>query len=108
MQSIECAIRALDKSLMEEKEREARCEKMLADYQEQLGKLFEHESKLKNLLVRQAELNAPLDLDKGARQVAPPAQVGMNIEDYYQQGRRSWAQRQAATPSALRGSRPIC
>src|SRR5206468_4095546 len=34
---------------------------------------FEHEARLKELLVRQAELNAALDLDKGERQVAPPA-----------------------------------
>jgi hypothetical protein len=73
MQSIKSALRALDKSVAEEKEQVARAEKMLADYREQLGKPFEHESKLKELLARQAELNAALDLDKGERQVAPPA-----------------------------------
>jgi hypothetical protein len=40
--------------------------------QEQAGRPFEHEARLKELLVRQAELNAALDLDKGERQVAPP------------------------------------
>jgi hypothetical protein len=40
---------------------------MLADYKKQLGKPFEHESKLKDLLAWQAELNAALDLDKGER-----------------------------------------
>jgi hypothetical protein len=79
MQSIEYALRALDKSVMEEKEREARCEKMLADYQEQLGKPFEYESKLKDLLAWQAELNASLDLDKGERQVVPPAEVNSEL-----------------------------
>jgi hypothetical protein len=71
MQSIEHALRALDKSLEDESERLARAEKMLADYREQLGKPFEHETRLKELLTKQAALNAALDLDKGERQVAP-------------------------------------
>jgi hypothetical protein len=73
MQSIEHALRALDKSVADERERAARCEKMLADYQEQLGKQFEHEARLKELLAKQAELNAALDLDKGEQQAAAPA-----------------------------------
>jgi hypothetical protein len=44
---------------------------MLEDYEEQLGKPFEYEARLKELLAKQAELNAALDLDKGERQVAP-------------------------------------
>ena len=71
MQSIEHALRTFDKSLADERERLARCEKMLGDYQEQLGKPFEHEARLKELLIKQAALNAALDLDKGERQVAP-------------------------------------
>ena len=59
--------------MAEEREREARTEKMLGDFQEQAGKPFEHEARLKELLGRQAELNAALDLDKGERQIAPPA-----------------------------------
>ena len=70
MQSIEYALRALDRALAEETERAARAEKMLGDLEEQAGKSFEHEARLKELLVRQAELNASLDLDKGERQVA--------------------------------------
>ena len=35
------------------------------------GRPFEHEARLRELLARQAELNAALDLDKGERQVAP-------------------------------------
>ena len=103
MQNIEYAIRALDKSVMEEKEREARCEKMLADYQEQLGKLFEHESKLKDLLARQAELNASLDLDKGERQVAPPAEVNSEFGSDDEMGQEGRAVNRA-TP---RASQPI-
>jgi hypothetical protein len=67
-------VRRLDKSIADEKERLARAEKMLADYQEQLGKPFEHEARLKELLVKQAQLNALLDLDKGERQVPPAAE----------------------------------
>jgi len=73
MQSIEYALRGLDKAVADEQERTARAEKMLGDFQEQAGRPFEHEVKLKELLVRQAELNAALDLDKGERQVAPAA-----------------------------------
>ena len=72
IQSIEHALRALDKSATDERARAARCEKMLADYREQLGRPFEHESRLKELLARQAELNAALDLDKGEQQAAAP------------------------------------
>ena len=71
MQSIEYALRGLDKAVADEQERTARPEKMLGDFQEQAGKPFEHEARLKELLARQAELNAALDLDKGERQVAP-------------------------------------
>jgi N12 class adenine-specific DNA methylase len=73
MQSIEYAMRSLDKAAVDEQERIARAEKMLGDFQEQAGRPFEHEARLKELLGRQAELNAALDLDKGERQIAPPA-----------------------------------
>jgi hypothetical protein len=71
MQSIEYAQRALDKAVEDERERTVRAEKMLADFSEQAGRPYEHEAKLKDLLIRQAQLNALLDLDKGERQVAP-------------------------------------
>jgi hypothetical protein len=73
MQSIEHALRSLDKAATDERERAARAEKMLADLAEQAGKPYENEARLKELLIRQAELNAALDLDKGERQVAPEA-----------------------------------
>jgi hypothetical protein len=38
-----------------------------------MNRPFEHESRLKDLLAQQAELNAALDLDKGERQAAEPA-----------------------------------
>jgi hypothetical protein len=71
VQSIEHALRSLEKTAEQEQERSVRAEKMLADYREQMGKPFEHEARLKELLTRQGELNAALDLDKGERQVAP-------------------------------------
>src|SRR5260370_12309132 len=71
MQSIEYALRALDKAVEDERDRAARAEKMLGDFAEQAGRPYEHEVKLKDLLIRQAQLNALLDLDKGERHVAP-------------------------------------
>ena len=46
-----------------------RQEKALADYRAQLGRPFEHEARLKDLLAKQAQLNACLDLDKHEAQV---------------------------------------
>ena len=80
MQSIEYALRGLDKAVEDERERAARAEKMLGDFKEQAGRPYEHEARLKDLLIRQAELNAALDLDKGERQVAPPDRAGNDLE----------------------------
>ena len=74
MQSIEHALRSLDKLADHEQERGMRLEKTLADYQAQANKPFDHEARMKDLLVRQAQLNAALDLDKNEKQVAPPAE----------------------------------
>lgn len=71
MQSIEYALRGLDKALTDERERTARAEKALVDFEEQAGRPYEHEGRLKDLIGRQAQLNALLDLDKGEKQVAP-------------------------------------
>ena len=46
-----------------------RQEKALADYLAQLGRPFEHEPRLKDLLAKQAQLNACLDLDKHEAQI---------------------------------------
>jgi N12 class adenine-specific DNA methylase len=70
IQSIEHAIRALDRRAQDEREDIERQEKALAEYQSQLGRPFEHERRLKELLAKQAELNAALDLDKNERQIA--------------------------------------
>ena len=66
--------------MAKEREREARAEKMLGDFQEQAGRPFDHEARLKELLTRQAELNPALDLDKGERQIAPPAEAETTSE----------------------------
>jgi len=71
MQSIEYALRSLDKAVEDERDRAVRAEKMLDDFSEQAGRPYEHEAKLKDLIIRQAQLNALLDLDKGEQQVAP-------------------------------------
>jgi N12 class adenine-specific DNA methylase len=70
LQSIEHAIRSLDRREEQEREELERHEKALAEYQAQLNRPFEHERRLKELLAKQAELNAALDLDKNERQVA--------------------------------------
>jgi hypothetical protein len=46
-----------------------RKEKALADYQGQHNRPFEYEERLRELLVRQQEINSQLDLDKSDRQV---------------------------------------
>jgi hypothetical protein len=73
VQSIEHTLRNLDKFALDQKNRVARVEKELHDYQMQADRPFEHEARLKDLLARQAELNSLLDLDKGDQQGAAPA-----------------------------------
>jgi hypothetical protein len=46
--------------------------KTFTDYQAQAKRPFEHEARLKELLARQAQLNAALDLDKSDPQAAQP------------------------------------
>jgi N12 class adenine-specific DNA methylase len=81
MQSLEHALRGLDKAMEEERANLARAEKTLGDFQEQLGKRFEHEGRLNELIHRQEELNAALDLDKNERQVAASADGESALED---------------------------
>ena len=72
MQSIEHALRNLDKLVIEQQNRVARIEKELVDYRLQADRPFEHEDRIKQLLARQTELNSLLDLDKGDQQGAAP------------------------------------
>jgi hypothetical protein len=71
IQSIEHVLRNLDRRQQQEREETGRQEKALAEYRQQLDRPFEHEQRLKELLLKQAQLNAALDLDKNERQVAP-------------------------------------
>jgi hypothetical protein len=70
VQSIEYTLRSLDRLAAEQQQRLTRVEKELADYQSQADRPFEHDERLKQLLVRQAELTSMLDLDKGDQQGA--------------------------------------
>ena len=70
IQSIEHTLRAFDKIAEDERHRIERLEKTLNDYQAQANRPFEHDAKLKELLARQAQLNAALDLDKSDAQTA--------------------------------------
>ena len=72
IQSIEHTLRALDKAAEDERRQAERLEKTLTDYQAQANRPFEHETRLKELLVRQAQLNAALDLDKSDAQAVEP------------------------------------
>jgi len=54
----------------EEQQQLQRLEKTLTDYQAQAKRPFEHEARLKELLAREAQLNAALDLDKNDAQAA--------------------------------------
>ena len=67
--SIEHTLRGLDRRAEEEQHEIERQEKALADYRAQLGRPFEHEARLKDLLAKQAQLNACLDLDKHEAQI---------------------------------------
>jgi len=68
MQSIEHALRALDRAAADEQQQLQRLEKSVTGYQAQAQRAFEHEARLKELLARQAHLNAALDLDKSDAQ----------------------------------------
>jgi chromosome segregation ATPase len=73
IQSIESVLRGLDRKAEDEHGEIERQEKALADYRAQLGRSFEHEARLKDLLAKQAQLNAMLDLDKHDAQTVAEA-----------------------------------
>ena len=67
--SIEHVLRGLDRRAEDERQDIERREKSLTDYRAQLNRPFEHADRLKELVLKQAELNALLDLDKHDSQV---------------------------------------
>jgi hypothetical protein len=77
IQSIEQVLRSLDRRAEDEQLEIQRQEKALTDYRTQLGRPFEHDARLKDLLARQAQLNACLDLDKHEAQIVDePREAG--------------------------------
>jgi len=63
-------LRALDRAAADQQQQLQRLDKTFTDYQARAKRPFEHEARLKELLARQAQLNADLDLDKKRRQAA--------------------------------------
>jgi hypothetical protein len=72
--SIDAALRSLDRKAEDEQREIEQKEKALSDYKGQLNRPFEHEVRLKELLVKQAQLNAALDLGKHDSQVVAEGQ----------------------------------
>jgi len=73
VQSIEHTLRSLERVATQQQERADYLQKTLTDYQAQANRPFEHDMRLRELLQRQEQINALLDLDKGERQVAEAA-----------------------------------
>ena len=79
--SIEHSLRGLDRRAEEEHHEIERQEKALADYRAQLGRPFEHEGRLKELLSKQVDLNACLDLVKHAAQIVDEPREDIELGD---------------------------
>ena len=79
--SIDHVLRNLDGKAEAGKRDIEQQEKALTDYKVQMGRPFEHEQRLGELMVKQAELNAALDLDKHEAQVVADApEAGQELE----------------------------
>ena len=72
---METELRRLDRYAEAAQEECERKEKALADYKEQLGRPFEQEERLRELLLQQENINRSLDLDKGDTQVVEEEKV---------------------------------
>jgi len=72
---LETELRRLDRYAEATQADYERKEKAQADYREQLGRPFEQEARLRELLVRQADINRSLDLDKSDTQMVDEAKV---------------------------------
>ncbi len=70
IQSIEYTLRSLERTAEREREQLHQLEANLAAFRCELAKPFEHEARLKELLVKQTELNDALDLHKNDVQAA--------------------------------------
>ena len=75
LSGLESELRRLDRYAEATQAEYERNEKALADYREQLGRPFEQEQRLRELLVKQAEINRSLDLDKSDTQMVAEEKV---------------------------------
>jgi hypothetical protein len=73
IQSIEYALRSLERMAEREAEKLRQLETDLAAFRREIEKPFEHETRLRGLELKQAELNAALDLHKSDTQAAGPS-----------------------------------
>ena len=69
LSGLESELRRLDRYAEETQAECERKEKALADYREQFGRSFDQEERLRELLVKQADINRSLDLDKSDTQI---------------------------------------
>src|SRR5260370_14115043 len=102
--SIEAVLRRLDDLAEREKSELERKEKALTDYMEQLNRPFEHEEHLRELLLKQQEINRSLDLDKGDTQVVAdnsPQEEKVADDTFVE---RLATRRYASDPTQIRGS----
>jgi hypothetical protein len=72
IQSIEYTLRSLERAAEREREQFQQLEANLTAFRVELAKPFEHEARLRELLLKQTELNAALDLNKNDVQAAAP------------------------------------
>jgi hypothetical protein len=72
---LETELRRLDRYAEAAQDEYERKEKALADYREQLGRPFDQEARLRELLAKQAEINHSLDLGKSDMQVVEEEKV---------------------------------
>ena len=76
-------MRSLERAAEREREQLQQLEANLVAFRMELAKPFEHEARLKELLIKQTELNAALDLHKNDVQAAgeqpeePPTSEGI-------------------------------
>ena len=75
LSGLESELRRLDRYAEGTQAECERKEKALADYREQLGRPFEQEERLRELLVKQEDINRSLDLDKSDTQIVDEEKV---------------------------------
>ncbi len=75
IKAMDAELRYLERDIANGRENLAQMQKNLADFQEQLGRPFEHETALAELLIKQQEINEKLDLDKSDTQIVDEAKA---------------------------------